>query len=436
MGPIETGLLGLGCLVIVIFLHVPIAIAMAATGALGYLALTGNFSGMLSLFGTESVNVLINKDFAVIMYFLLMGGFAGTAGLSADIYRFANAWMGHWRGGLAMATVLGCGGFGAISGSSIATTATMARIAMPEMEKRNYSLALCTGTLAAGGTLGSLIPPSIIMVIYAVQVEQFIVDLFIAAIIPGILSIILFIVAIRIQLMLRPEMAGKSARASLQTRLQATAHAWAALTVIVAVMGGIYSGVFTVNEGAAVGLVLTLLFTIIRGAFGRKIFWTTLREQASSIALLYLILIGANIFGYFITLSHMPSEIVGWVKSLEIPPLAVIFVIIAMYIALGCVFDALSGMVLTLPFVAPVVAELGYDLVWWGIVNVMVIEIGMITPPVGINVFVMHGLRKDIPLSTIFRGIIPFLFANVAALLLVVLFPQLAIWLPHLMRPH
>lgn len=436
MGPIETGLIGLACLVLVISLHVPIAIAMAVSGAIGYFILTGNIAGMFSLFGTEAVNVLINKDFAVIMFFLLMGGFAGTAGLSADIYRFANAWVGHWRGGLAMATVLGCGGFGAISGSSIATTATMARIAMPEMEKRKYSLALCTGTLAAGGTLGSLIPPSIIMVIYAVQVEQFIVDLFIAAIIPGILSIILFIAAIRIQLMLRPEMAGISPRATWQTRLQATKHAWGALTVIVVVMGGIYSGVFTVNEGAAVGLVLTLLFTILRHALGKESFWATLREQAGSIALLYLILVGANIFGYFITLSHLPSEMVAWVKSLAIPPLAVIFVIIVMYVALGCVFDALSGMVLTLPFVAPVVAGLGYDLVWWGIVNVMVIEIGMITPPVGINVFVMHGLRKDIPLSTIFRGIVPFLLANIVALLLVVLFPPLTTWLPQLLRHH
>jgi C4-dicarboxylate transporter DctM subunit len=187
--PIEIGLIGFLCLIIVIFLQVPIAIAMAVTGAAGYLILTGNLKGMISLFGTETVNVLINKDFAVIMLFLLMGGFAGAANLSADIYRFANAWMGHLRGGLAMATVIGCGGFGAICGSSIATTATMARIAMPEMERRGYSLALCTGTLAAGGTLGSLVPPSVIMVIYAVQVEQFIIDLFIGAIFPSILSI-------------------------------------------------------------------------------------------------------------------------------------------------------------------------------------------------------------------------------------------------------
>lgn len=434
MGAVETGLLGLACLLAVILLHVPIGIAMAATGAAGYLLLTGNWHGMVSLFGSEAVNVLINKDFAVIMFFLLMGGFAGTAGLSTDIYRFANAWMGHWRGGLAMATILGCGGFGAISGSSIATTATMARIAMPEMESRRYSQSLSAGTLAAGGTLGSLIPPSIIMIIYAVQVEQFIVDLFIAALIPGVLSVALFIIAIRLQLVLQPHLAGTSPKASFQTRLAATKKAWGALTVIIVVMGGIYSGIFTVNEGAAIGLVLTLGFAIGRQMLGRESFWKTLREQAGSIALLYLILLGANIFGYFLTLSHMPGEIVAWVKDLGVPPIAVILIIIGLYIALGCVFDALSAMVLTLPFVAPLVAGLGYDLVWWGIVNVMVIEIGMITPPVGINVFVMHGIRKDIPLSTIFRGITPFLIANIIALLLIVFFPALTTWLPALMR--
>jgi tripartite ATP-independent transporter DctM subunit len=434
MGAVETGLLGLACLLVVIVLHVPIGVAMAATGAAGYVILTGNWSGMVSLFGSEAVNVLINKDFAVIMFFLLMGGFAGTAGLSTDIYRFANAWMGHWRGGLAMATILGCGGFGAICGSSIATTATMARIAMPEMESRNYSKSLSAGTLAAGGTLGSLIPPSVIMIIYAVQVEQFIVDLFIAAIIPGILSVALFIIAIRLQLILQPHLAGASPRASLQARLAATKHSWGAITVIVVVMGGIYSGIFTVNEGAAIGLVLTLAFAIFRRTLDRDGFRKTLREQAGSIALLYLILLGANIFGYFMTLSHMPSEIVVWVRELGVQPIAVILILIALYIALGCVFDALAAMVLTLPFVAPLVAELGYDLVWWGIVNVMVIEIGMITPPVGINVFVMHGIRKDIPLGTIFRGITPFLIANLIALGLVVSFPELATWLPSVLR--
>jgi tripartite ATP-independent transporter DctM subunit len=389
---------------------------------------------MLSLFGTETVNMLTNKDFAVVMSFLLMGGFAGAAGISSDIYRVANAWIGHWKGGLAMATVLGCAGFGAIAGSSIATAATMTKIAMPELEKRNYALSLCAGTLAAGGTLGSLIPPSIIMVIYAVQTQQFIIDLFLAAVVPSVISVILFVVAIRIQLILQPKLAGRGERTPWSARLRETKRSWSALSIIIIVMGGIYSGFFTVNEGAAVGLVLTLIFALARRTMDRKGFFETLYESAGSIAMLYMIVIGANIFGYFITLSHMPAALTDWVTGLGVSPLVVIFILIAMYIALGCVFDALAGMVLTLPFVVPLVESLGYDLVWWGIVNVMVIEIGMITPPVGINVFVIKGLRPDIPLGTIFRGISPFLIANLFALLLVVLFPELATWLPDLLR--
>ncbi|CAM5313231.1 tripartite ATP-independent transporter DctM subunit [Aquamicrobium terrae] len=434
MGPIEIGVLGLVCLVAVIMLHVPVGVAMAAVGASGYLYMTGDLSGMFSLFGTETVNMLTNKDFAVVMSFLLMGGFAGAAGISADIYRVANAWIGHWKGGLAMATILGCAGFGAISGSSIATAATMTKIAMPEMEKRNYALSLCAGTLAAGGTLGSLIPPSIIMVIYAVQVQQFIIDLFLAAIVPGILSVVLFVLAIRIQLLIKPKLATAGERLNWPTRVKETKRSWAALAIIIIVMGGIYSGFFTVNEGAAVGLVLTLIFALARRSMDKKTFFETLYDSTGSIAMLYLIVIGANIFGYFVTLSHMPGALTQWVTDLNVPPIAVIFILIGMYIVLGCVFDALAGMVLTLPFVIPLVESLGYDLVWWGIVNVMVIEIGMITPPVGINVFVIKGLRPDIALGAIFRGITPFLIANVVALLLVVMFPQLATWLPDLMR--
>lgn len=434
MAPIEVGLVGLACLIAAILLHVPVGIAMAAVGAAGYVMLTGNLSGMVSLFGTETVNMLTNQDFAVVMFFLLMGGFAGAAGISADIYRVANTWIGHYRGGLSMATILGCAGFGAIAGSSIATAATMAKIALPEMEKRNYALSLCTGTLAAGGTLGSLIPPSIIMVIYAVQVEQFVIDLFLAAIIPGILSVALFVLAIRVQLLISPQLAGAGERIAWGGRMRETGRAWAPLGIIVVVMGGIYSGFFTVNEGAAVGLVLTLIFALARKSLTRATFAETLFGSAGSIAMLYMIVIGANIFGYFLTLSHMPSEVATWVQSLDVPPLVIIFLIIAMYVLLGCVFDALAGMVLTLPFVVPIISGLGYDLVWWGIVNVMVIEIGMITPPVGINVFVIKGLRQDISLGTIFRGITPFLIANVIALLLVVLFPQLATWLPDLLR--
>lgn len=434
MTPIETGLIGLICLVVAICSHIPVGIAMAVVGAGGYFALTGNLSGMLSLLGTEIVATLSNHEFSVIMTFILMGGMAGVAGLSADIYRLANAWIGHWRGGLAMATIIGCGGFGAISGSSIATTATMVKIAMPEMEKRKYSLQLCTGTLAAGGTLGSLVPPSVIMVLYAVQVEQFVVDLFLAAVFPAILSIVLFVAAIRVFLLLNPEGAQEAEKRNWTERARTTKKCWGAAAIVIIVMGGIYSGIFTVNEGASVGLVLTLLSAFFRGALDRESLGGTMRSAVGSIALLYLIMTGANVFTYFITLSHMPQALVEWVQNLGIPSIMVIWVLVFMYMALGAVFDALAGMLLTLPFVFPLVTGLGYDPVWWGIVNVMIIEIGMITPPVGINVFVLKGLRKDIPLDVIFRGITPFLFANLVALTIVIFFPQLCTWLPSLIR--
>ncbi|WP_028880062.1 TRAP transporter large permease [Terasakiella pusilla] len=434
MTPIEVGITGLGALVLVICLHVPVGIAMAVVGAGGFLVLTGSWSGMFSLFGTETVSMLTNQEFSVVMTFLLMGGFAGIAGLSGDIYKLANVWIGHYRGGLAMATIAGCGGFGAISGSSIATTATMTRIAMPEMEKRNYLLSLCSGTLAAGGTLGSLIPPSIIMVIYAVQVEQFVIDMFLAAVMPGLLSIFLFFIAIRVYLMMNPSAAEISPRAEWAERLKVTRKSWGASAIIIVVMGGIYSGIFTVNEGAAVGLVMTLAFAYMRGALKGQAFWATIYESAGSIALLYLIMLGANIFTYFMTLSHMPQEIVEWVKSFDIPPMAIILMLVAMYVVLGAVFDALAGMVLTLPFVFPLVTGLGFDPIWWGIINVMVIEIGMITPPVGINVFVLKSLRPEIPLSTIYKGVLPFLIANIVALFLVLFFPEIALWLPNALR--
>ncbi|PIE69691.1 MAG: C4-dicarboxylate ABC transporter permease [Deltaproteobacteria bacterium] len=434
MTPIETGLLGLACLIVAICCHIPVGIAMAVVGAGGYVVLTGDFAAMLSLMGTEIVSTLSNHEFSVIMIFILMGGMAGVAGLSSDIYRFSNAWVGHWKGGLSIATILGCGGFGAISGSSIATTATMVKIALPEMEKRNYAQELSTGTLAAGGTLGSIVPPSIIMVLYAVQVEEFIVSLFLAAIIPAMLSVFLFAVAVRIYLMIFPKNAMRSEKSSRAKRLARTKDNWASLSIIFIVMGGIYSGFFTVNEGASVGLILTAFTALVRKKLTKESLSATMRSAVGSIALLYVIMTGANIFTYFITLSHMPEALVKWVIDLGLSPVMVIWTLVFIYMALGAIFDAIAGMLLTLPFVFPVVTGLGYDPLWWGIVNVMVIEIGMITPPVGINVFVLKGLRKDIPLSTIFRGVTPFLVANLVALTLVISFPQLCLWLPTLLN--
>ena len=434
MDPVLTALAGLAALLGLMFLHVPLGVAMAAIGFTGFVWLTGNARAGLSLFGTETAATFSSQDLAVIPMFLLMGGFAGAAGLSADVYKLAHAFVGHRRGGLSMATVAGCGGFGAVCGSSIATTVTMARIALPEMEKRGYAQSISTGSIAGGGTLGILIPPSIIMVLYAFLTEQFVINLFVAAIIPGLIAILLYFVAIAIYVRVHPEAAPPGPRVSWVERWRVMRECWGIVLIVALVSGGIYTGVFTVVEAAAVGVGLTFAFAVFRGRLTWRVFWTTLFETAALVGMLYTVIIGARIFTYFITLSHMPDSFVQWVSALGLAPMLVVSALIVMYIVLGSVFDEVALMVLTLPFVFPLIVRYGLDPVWWGIVNVMVIEIGMICPPVGLNVFVLHGMRKDISLGTIYRGIVPFLCADVVRLALILIFPAIVLWLPQMMK--
>ena len=433
MDMVTMAAIGVGILFVLIFLHVPLGIAMTIVGFGGFYALTGNMSAAFSLFSTEAVAVFSSTDLAVIPLFLLMGSFAGAAGLSADVYKCAQAFLGHRRGGLAYATVAGCGGFGAVCGSSIATTLTMSRIALSEMEKRGYSQSLGAGSIAAGGTLGILIPPSTIMVLYAVLTEQFVIDLFVAAIIPGILSIAAFFLAIAIYTAIWPETAPPGERVPWSERLVVLRQTWGILTIVVLVTGGIYGGIFTVTEAAAVGVCLTLIFTWARGRLTAKVFWPTLFETACNVGMIYLIIFGSHVFTYFITLTRLPETFVSGIVSLDLPPMAIIWALILMYIVLGAIFDTVAAMVLTLPFVFPLVVGVGFDPVWWGIVNVIVIEIGLITPPIGLNVFVMHGVRPDIGLGTIFRGVAPFVLADLVVLTLIIMVPMIALWLPSTM---
>lgn len=430
---ISLAVLGIALLLLLIALHVPLGVAMTVAGFAGFYILTGNLSASFSLFSTEAVAVFSSTDLAVIPLFLLMGSFASTAGLSADVYRLANAFIGHRRGGLAYASVAGCGGFGAVCGSSVATMLTFARIGLPEMERRGYSSALGSGTIAAGGTLGQLIPPSTIIILYAFLTEQFVIELFVAAIIPGLLVIAVYFLAIAIYTAVWPDSAPTGERLAWSERLRVAGQTWAILVIVVVVMGGIYGGLFTVNEAAAVGVGLTLLFAAMRGKLRGESFWSALFETACNVGMIYLIIFGAHIFSYFITLSQTPQMLVAWIVSLEMVPMSVIWSLIVMYIIVGTIFDEVAAMVLTLPFVFPLVIGLGFDPVWWGIVNLMVIAIGMIAPPIGLNVFVLHGVRPDIPLGTIYRGIAPFFFADLLALTLVVFFPALVLWLPSTM---
>jgi tripartite ATP-independent transporter DctM subunit len=432
MDPVLLASLGILALFFLIVLQVPIGIAMGAIGIIGF-AFLSDFGPALSLISSETISALSNPDLAVVPIFLLMGNFATASGLSGDIYSLAYAIMGHRRGGLAMATIFGCGFFGAICGSSTATAATFGRVALPEMLKRKYSPSFATGCIAAGGTLGSLVPPSVILIIYAVMAEEFILKLFIAAIIPAIISIASYFIAISIYVRINPKAGPPGQRMGWPDRFRAVYRSWGAILTLLVVVGGIYGGVFTVNEAAAFGAIITLVFAFFRGRLAKKVFWNALTGTAITTAMIYVIIIGANTTTYFITLTHMPDTVVGSISNLQLPSGAVIFLLLVVYLVLGSIFDTIAAMLITLPFVLPLVESLGYNAVWWGIVNVVVIEIGLITPPIGLNVFVLQGVAREFPLNVIFRGIFPFLIADIFRLALIVVFPILILWLPSIM---
>jgi C4-dicarboxylate transporter DctM subunit len=432
VGPISLTALGFLGLFGLIALRVPIGVAMAIAGFVGFGLLNG-FVPAISLLATEPTQVFIDANLAVIPLFLLMGSLASAGGLSDDIYRLMYALVGHFPGGLACATIGGCAGFGAVCGSSPATAATMGQIALPQMLERGYSPGLAAGTIAAGGTLGMLIPPSIVMVIYAFLAQVFVIDIFIAALLPAALAVVLQMGAVLIVTRLRPKSAPSGAVLAWDERRRILLHSWAVLVLIVAVAGGLYSGVFTVNESASVGVLVAFLFALGRGRLNSPVLLRVVRETAANTGMIYIIILGASVFTFFITATRLPGAMTGLFSHLDMSPLVVIAALVLMYIVLGCVFDTISAMVITTPFVLPVVLSLGYDPIWWGIVVVMVIELGMITPPIGMNVFILHGLDRRIPLTTIFAGVAPFIVADLIRIVVVVLFPALALWLPSIL---
>ncbi|MBL6958762.1 MAG: TRAP transporter large permease [Rhodospirillales bacterium] len=429
MDPLALSAIGIGGMFLLIALHVPIGFAMGIAGIIGVGVVIG-WGPAISLLKTEPSAVISNRDLAVIPLFLLMGSFATAAGLSSDLYRLAYAFVGHRRGGLAMSTIGGCAGFGAICGSSLATAATMTRVALPEMLKRQYSPQLATGCIAAGGTLGMLIPPSVIMVLYAVLTEQFVITLFVAAIIPGLVAVLFHLFAIAAYVRYAPDAGPAGPRMPWEERLEVFRQSWGVVFLAFVVSGGIYGGIFTVAEAAAVGASLAFLFTVQRRRLTWPILKEVLRETASSTGLIYLIIIGAHIFSYFIALSELPHSMIAAIKVLDLHPMVVMFALYVVYLILGSVFDTIAAMVITLPFVFPLILDLGFDPIWFGVINVMVIEIGLITPPIGMNVFVLQGVARDIPINTVYRGIVPFLVVDLMRLVVLTVFPGLALWLP------
>ncbi len=429
MSALAIGGLGMLALFALMFAQVPIGFAMMIVGVTGY-ALQAGWAPAFTLLTSEPSALLSSVDLATVPLFLLMGTFATAAGFSSDIYNAAAAVLGHRRGGLAYATIGGSAAFGSVCGSSTATAATFAKAALPEMLKRGYAPSFSTGTIAAGGTLKALIPPSIIMILYCIVAKAFIFDLFVAALVPALMAIALNLLAITLLVRLKPALAPVSERVPWAERWISIRRAAPFGLLMATVFAGLYSGIFTVNEAASVAAVLSLVFAVARGRLNWTSLWDGMRETASATAMIYIIIIGATVFSYFITLARVPESLIGLVAASGFPPLAIIMLLLVAYLILGAVFDEIAAMLITLPFVLPIILQLGYDVVWWGIVNVVIIELGMIIPPIGIIVFILHGLAPKISLSTIYRGVAPFIVADIVLLMLLTLFPGIVMWLP------
>jgi tripartite ATP-independent transporter DctM subunit len=432
MDPLAIGGLGILALFALVLLQTPVGFAMIIVGVVGF-ALQAGWGPALALLANEPSGVLSSIDLATVPLFLLMGTFASVAGFSADIYAFAAAFLGHRRGGLAYATIGGSAAFGVICGSSTAAAATFARAALPEMMKRGYSPAFSTGTIAAGGTLKSLIPPSIVMILYCIVARTFILDIFLAAIIPAILTIVFNLAAITIMVRLDPASAPVGERVAWALRWHALRRAAPVLLLMLAVFGGLYSGVFTVNEAASVAAVLSLVFALARGRLNWAMMLRGVREAATATAMLYLIIMGAQVFTYFINLARVPETLVNTIDAMHLAPIEIVGLLLIVYIVLGTIFEEISAILITLPFILPVVVAAGYDPVWWGVVCVIQAELAMIHPPFGIIVFLLHGVAPQIPMGTIYRGVVPFILADLLVLVLLALFPGLAMWPVHLL---
>lgn len=432
MSALAIGLVGLVALFVLMFLQVPIGISMIIVGVVGYAMQTG-WGPALTLFTSEPSALLASVDLATVPLFLLMGTFATAAGYSSDVYNAAAALLGHRRGGLAYATIGGSAAFGAVCGSSTATAATFAKAALPEMLKRGYAPSFSTGTIAAGGTLKSLIPPSIVMILYCIVAKAFIFDMFVAAIVPAILTIGVNLLVITLIVRLRPSVAPVAEPMPWAERWIAMRRALPFVLLMATVFAGLYSGVFTVNEAASVAAVMSLLFAVVQRRLSWDALWNGLRETAGATAMIYVIIMGATIFSYFITLARVPEVLINLVGASGFAPLTIILLLLVAYLILGAIFDEISAMLITLPFVLPIIEQLGYDIIWWGIINVVIIELGMITPPIGIIVFILHGLAPKISLVQIYRGVMPFIAADIIVLLLLTLFPGIVLGLPMLL---
>ncbi|MBA5761223.1 TRAP transporter large permease [Vibrio sp. 404] len=427
-------IIGFTVLITLILLRLPLAFAMGVVGFVGFWYINDyNWTAAMSMAARRIIDTGQDYGLSVIPLFILMGNFVTKAGISNELYRACNAFVGHRRGGLSMSTILACGGFSAICGSSLATSATMSKVAMPPMRKYGYSDGLASASIAAGGTLGILIPPSVMLVIYGLLTESSIRELFAAGFLPGLLGIGLYLAAVQWVVMRKPESAPPGERVSWKDRLVALKGIFSTLLLFVIVMGGIYIGAFTPTEAAGIGACGAFALAAVRGKINYAVLREILIDTAKTSASLFAVVISALILSNFVNRAGLPTALVDLIQTANVTPMMALGIILLIYIILGCVFESMSMMLLTVPIFFPVIVELGFDPIWFGIIVVVVTEISLITPPVGLNVFVLSGLIKDINTATIFKGVLPFWVADMVRLALIVMIPAIALYLPNML---
>ena len=434
MTPMTIGVIGVAILIILLFSEMPVGFVMALVGFLGFSYVIDLHSG-LGLLARDVFDTFSSYGLTVVPLFVLMGQISFFSGISRRLYDSANVIMGSRKGGLAMATVAACAGFSAISGSTNAAAATMATVTIPEMKRHNYDMGLATGTVAAAGSLGILIPPSVIFIVYGIMTEQSIGELFAAGILPGILLCLLFFLTIYLRVLRNPELAPPGPETTFKEKILSLGGIVEALIIFLVVMGGIFFGIFTPTEAGAIGAFLTIVIALVRRQLTWSGFTQAVVDTTRISCMVMVIVTGAVIFGHFMAVTRLPFDFADWVAALPLPKHAIMGIIILVYLLGGCFMDALGMIMLTIPIFFPVAQALGFDPVWFGVVIVLVTEMGVITPPVGINVYVVYGVtRDDVTLGTIFRGVMPMLIALLVCNLAIIFFPQIALFLPGLMR--
>ncbi|WP_309082967.1 TRAP transporter large permease [Chelativorans sp.] len=425
-----TAIIGFIAMFVLMALRVPIGIAMGLVGVFGFAAMRGMMPA-LNLLTTSPFRVVTDFNLTLVPFFILMGAFATNSGMSRELFRTGNAWLGSFRGGLALATISACAGFAAICGSSVATAATMTRVALPEMRGAGYHDATSTGVIAAGGTLGILIPPSVVMVVYGYLTETDVGQLFMAGIFPGVLATAMYMGTV---LVAHGKRLPPGKRFDLREAFASLRDVWAVVLLFIAVIGVIYLGIATPTEAAAVGAFATMLIGIMRGRLNTRSILDSLVEALRTSVVLYTVLIGAMLFGYFLAITQSPQKLTALLVGLDLGAYGTLGLILAFFFIAGALMDEMAMIVLMVPIVFPVIVHLGFDPIWFGVILVTSCQLGMITPPVGINMFVINSIAKDVKLTTIFRGVGPFIAADILRLVILVIFPAIALWLPMTMR--